>query len=152
MNLLEDIREVEIPGRRGEGFFYAQVIYSHFDEIEKLKTEGFTLTAICKFLEKKGALPTGADPHSFRRAFRREATRRQWAISKEVKIHDTTKKRVAPKGNDKKHEISVASIMQETEVPVIPIKLKSSKAGPQINPDNTFRIAPIDPDDLPDIQ
>ena len=152
MNLLEEIKETEIPGKGGGGFFYAQVVYGHFDAIEKLKVEGFTLTTICRFLEKKGALPPNADPHSFRRAFRREIARRQRVISKEVKVNDTAKKRMESKENISKHEILEASMKQNLEAPIITTKPKNSKARPQINPDNTFRIAPIDPDDLPDIR
>jgi hypothetical protein len=37
------------------------------------------------------------------------------------------------------------------EVSSAPVKAKSGKPGLQINPDNTFRIAPVDPDDLPDV-
>lgn len=144
MRLLEDIRVTETPGKRGGEFFYAQVIYAYFDEIEKLKTEGFTLTTICKFLEKKGALPTDSDPRSFRRAFRREFARRQQAASKEVNVNDTLKMVMKAKESIPRREISEANVKHRPE--------KSNKAGLQINPDNTFRINPIDPDDLPDIQ
>ena len=148
MRLLEDIKATETPGKRGGEFFYAQVIYAHFDEIEKLKTEGFTLTTICKFLEKKGVLPTDSDPRSFRRAFRRESARRQRTTLREVNVNDTAKKGE----NFSKRVISEASVKQSPEIPVRPIKPRSNKAGPHVNPDNTFRINPVDPDGLPDMQ
>ena len=151
MSLLEDIRATETPGRRGGEFFYAQVIYGHFGEIEKLKAEGFTLTTICKFLEKKGALPSGSDLRSFRRAFRRETASRQRAISKEVNINDTTKKGIKTGENVFKREISETSVKQRSEVSAAAAKLKNSRSRPPINPDHTFSIAPIDPDDLPDM-
>ena len=151
MRLLEDIRATETPGKRGGEFFYAQMIYGYFDEIEKLKGEGFTLTTICKFLEKKGALPEKSDPRSFRRAFRREAARRQRAISKEVKVNDTAKKEVKGGENIPRRDVSEAGVKQKPEIPFTPAKSKSSRGRLQINPDNTFNITPIDPDDLPDI-
>jgi 2-keto-4-pentenoate hydratase/2-oxohepta-3-ene-1,7-dioic acid hydratase in catechol pathway len=152
VSFLEDIREEEVPGKRGGDFFYAQVMYSHFDEIEKLKAEGFTLTIICKFLEKKGALPTNSDLHSFRRAFRREAARRQRVNSKEVNVNDTAKKGIKTGENVSKHEASVVNVRQRPEVPFIPVKPKNNSSRPEINPDNTFTIKPINPDDLPDVE
>ena len=146
MSLLDDIRTTETPGKRGGEFSYAQAIYTYFDEIEKLIAEGFTLTTICKFLEKKEILPINASPYSFRRAFRREAVRRKRAILKEGNAHATPKKGMKPKENAPKHEPSRVSVNEVKREP------KSNKAGPHINPDNTFRIAPVDPDDLPDMQ
>ena len=150
VSLLDDIRVAETPGKRGGEFLYAQAIYAYFDEIEKLKAEGFTLATICKFLEKKEALPIGSNPYSFRRAFRREAARRKRIKPKEENIYDTEKKDVKDKKNDLKRE--TLSAKREPIKPIIPVKPKSSNTGTQINPDNTFKIAPIDPDDLPDVQ
>ena len=154
MNLFDDIKATEIPGNSGGEFFYAQAIYSYFSDIEKLKAEGFTLTTICKYLEKKGVLPTNSTPRSFRRAFRREVERRKQVIAKEKNIHDTSTKGMKLKENAPKHEFSEVSAnkaKREPENTVISVKLKDSKAGSQINPDYTFKIAPVDPDDLPDI-
>jgi len=145
VSLLDDIRVTETPGKRGGEFSYAQAIYTYFDEIEKLKAEGFTLATICKFLEKKEILPINASPYSFRRAFRREAVRRKRAILKEDNAHGTSKKGMKPKENAPKHEPSRVSVNEVKREP------KSNKVGPHINPDNTFRIAPVDPDDLPDM-
>ena len=154
MSLFDDIKATETPGKSGGEFFYAQAIYSYFSDIEKLKAEGFTLTTICKFLEKKGVLPISSDPRSFRRAFRREAERRKQVIAKEENVHDTSTKGMKLKENAPKHEFSGVSANEVKREPgnsVISVKLKNSKSGPQINPDNTFKIAPVDPDDLPDI-
>jgi hypothetical protein len=151
VSLLDGIRETETPGKRGGEFFYAQAIYGCFDEIEELKAEGFTLTTICKYLERKEVLPTGSDPRSFCRAFRREAARRKQAVPKERDISDTTKKALKSKENAPKREISGTSAQQRPEASFTPAKPKSGKPGVQINPDNTFKIAPIDPDDLPDV-
>lgn len=151
MSLLEEIRETEIPGKRGGEFVYAQAVYGCFSEIEKLKAEGFTLTTICRFLEKKEMLPAGSDPRSFCRAFRRrrEALRRKQAALKEGNIGGATKRTMKPKENSPKGEISETSAKQEPEVSFAPVKPKSRKPGLQINPDNTFEITPLDPEDLP---
>ena len=154
MSLFDDIKATETPGKSGEEFFYAQAIYGCFSDIERLKAEGFTLTTICKFLEKKGVLPTGSDPRSFRQAFRRESDRRKQVILKEESVYGTSTKGMKLKETASKHELSGASAnktKQESGNPVISVKLQNSKIGPQTNPDNTFKIAPIDPDDLPDI-
>ena len=152
MNLLEDLKASEAPGRHGGDCLYAQAIYNNFDEIVKLKADGFTLMTICKFLEKKGALPKDSDPHSFRRAFRREAIRRQRVTSKEVNVNDTTKKDMKPKESISRRETSDTSVKKKSEASVIPAKPKNSKPKPSINPDYTFDMAKIDPDDLPDLQ
>jgi len=155
VSLLDDIKLTETPGKHGGEFSYAQAIYAYFDEIEKLKSEGFTLATICKFLEKKEVLPINANPYSLRRAFRRELNRRKQAVSKEESVHDTAKKDMKLKRNAPQREPSRASateIKQEAENMTISVKPKNSKAGPQVNPDNTFKIAPVDPDDLPDVQ
>lgn len=136
MNLLEEIRATEIPGKRGGDFFYARVVHSYFDEIEKLKSEGFSLATICNFLEKKGVLPPDSDPYSFRRAFRRKLARKS-KISKEEGIK--------PKEKVPKHEPKIPVVSTQ------PTQSKNVRAGTQINPDNTFNITPVDPDDLPDI-
>ena len=109
------------------------------------------MTTICKFLEKKEILPINSAPHSFRRAFRREIARRKQTLLKEENINNTTKKIIKTGDNISKHKVSRKNEKQELEIPITPAKTKSGKTGLQINPDNTFRIMPVDPDDLPDI-
>jgi DNA-binding transcriptional MerR regulator len=148
VGLLEDIRKTEKPGRSGRAFFYAQAIYAHFKEIEELKAEGFTLATIRKFLESKGVLPAGSDTRSFCRAFRREAARRKQVELKEVNADEVRKN--GSKGRDApKREVQAAGVKQGSGVPSIPTKAHKGKAGVQINPDNTFTISPVDPEDLP---
>ncbi len=150
MGILDDIRAFEMPGKRGGDFCYAQAIYGNFSEIEKLKAEGFSLTTVCKFLEKKGALPPGADPRSFRRAFRREIARRRRAAPKEVLVRE--RKSANSKENIPKRENAGTGTIPDREAPVIPTKRKNNLTGRQVNPDGTFMIAPVDLDDLPDFR
>jgi DNA-binding transcriptional MerR regulator len=133
-----DIREMESPGRQNATAIYAQTMYAHFEEIQKLRAEGFTLATICKFLEKKGLLPAGCDIHSFRRAFRRETDRRKRTEKGKTKVYESMKNNAA------QH----TTMNARREPDPAPEKFK---AGLQVNPDNTFRIRPIDRDDLPDI-
>ena len=130
MSLFDDIKATETPGKSGVGFFYAQAIYGCFSDIERLKTEGFTLTTICKFLEKKGVLPTGSDPRSFRQAFHREAERRKQAILKEESVHDASTKGMKHEEIASKHELPGANAnktKREPGNPVISVKLQNSK-------------------------
>lgn len=149
-NLLADIRAEESPGRRSYTFFYAQAICIHFIEVQELRAEGFSMATICRFLEKKGALPVGADPHSFCRAYSREDVRRKRATK--YKEQERTNGR-----SEKKNEAAgIAAISGDERKPSLPTSplpgASKSKTGVQINPDNTFRIEPIDPDDLPEIE
>jgi hypothetical protein len=147
---LADIRETERPGRRGGSFCYAGAVYACFAEIQALVSEGFTLTTICRFLEKKGGLPAGADTRSFCRAYRRERSRRERYIRQKK-----TKTREAPVKNDNMAKLTLTDMTEvkqeqgmtdKTPPPVEP------RGGFRLNPDNTFKIEPIDPDDLPDFE
>ena len=151
MNLLEEIRTTETPGKRGGEFLYAQAVYSCFSDIEILKAEGFTLATICKYLEKREILPKNSDPHSFCRAFRREIKRRQRAELKEVNTDDTTKRNINTEENFQKRDVSKISEQKKPEIPFIPARAKNGKAGLHVNPDNTFKMPPKDLDDMPDI-
>jgi DNA-binding transcriptional MerR regulator len=119
VSLFEDIRATEMPGKRGGEYLYAQAIFAYFNEIEKLKAEGFTMATICKFLEKKEVLPNNSDPYSFRRAFRREVVRRERAISQEVNINDNVKKGMKIKGNTSKNRIFEINATQRPGIPVV---------------------------------
>jgi hypothetical protein len=146
---LADIRETEQPGRRGGAFYYARSVYACFAEIQGLVSEGFTLTTICKYLEGKGVLPAGADARSFCRAYRRERSRRE----RPVRQKKTKTREVSVKNDSMTKFTETTSTKQEpgttgkqTPLPIEP------RGGLRLNPDNTFEIEPIDPDDLPDFE
>jgi hypothetical protein len=144
--ILDDIRETESPGRRGGEFPYARAVYACFSEIQGLMAEGFTLATICKFLEKKVALPASADTHSFCRAFRRELARRERAKPKErkVKAGEANKNSVAKSATAPSARREPDNLPPQTPAPVNP------RSRLQVNPDNTFVIRPIDRSLLPD--
>jgi hypothetical protein len=148
LGALADIRETERPGRRGDAFCYASAVYACFTEIQGLVSEGFTLTTICRFLEKKCILPAGADARSFCRAYRRERSRRERPIRqkktkvREVSKNDDTTKLTETTGA--KHEPSMTG--KRTPPLVEP------GGGLRLNPDNTFKIETVDLDDLPDFE
>lgn len=149
LNILVDIREMESPGRRGCVSPYAQVIYGYYTEIQELLDDGFTMATVCSYFEKKGVLPDNADKHSFRRALRRETARRKKARKP---------KNLGNKNASEQKEIATTLTKEpEAFTPRVTSDLRElqrvqgkSAKGLEVNPDNTFAIRPIDPDDLPD--
>ena len=147
--MLAGIRETELPGRRGGAPHYARTVYACFAEIQNLTAEGFTLSTICKFLERKGVLPQGADTRGFCRAYRREVERRERPVrskrakAKEVSVRNDNAAKLTEATGAKREP---AMIGKQTPPPVEP------KGGLRLNPDNTFKIEPIDPGDLPDYE
>jgi hypothetical protein len=145
--MLADIRETELPGRRGSVFHYARTVYACFADIQNLIAEGFTLSTICKFLEKKGALPPEADIRSFYRAFNREKARRV----RSAKRKKTNVKEVSAKNDNTMKLTEITGAKHETEAPVMkkqsPIE---PRRVPKINPDTTFKIEPVDLEGMPD--
>ena len=83
ISLVQRVRETETPGKYGAAFCYSKAVYAAFGEILALREEGFSMVAICKVMKSDGLLPKNANPYSFRRAFKREFTRRE----KTAKIH-----------------------------------------------------------------
>lgn len=150
LDILTEIRETEMPGRGGDAFPYAQIIYEYYAEIEELVGEGFALVTICRYFQKKGVLSSDADVHSFRRAFRRENLRRKrGGKSNESKRKSSPEKKETAKQQEEKSHVSKAK--EQKGIPV-PQSTAKASAALQVHPDNTFVIRPIDPDDLPDIE
>jgi hypothetical protein len=147
--MLADIRETELPGRRGGTSHYARTVRACFEEIQCLIAEGFTMFTICKFLEKRDALPPGADTRSFCRAYNRERLRRE----RSAKPKRTRAKEASAK-NENAAKPAVASEREKEPCPPSQQYQTSVKPrdGLRVNPDNTFVIQPIDPDDLPDYE
>jgi hypothetical protein len=148
-NALADIRKTEQPGRRGGAFCYAGTVYACFAEIQTLVSEGFTLTTICKYLEKKKILPVGSDTRSFCRAYRRECSRRERPTrQKKTKVREVSVKNdnatKLTETTESKQEPDMTG--KQTPPPVEP------RGGLRLNPDNTFKIEPLGPDDLPDFE
>jgi DNA-binding transcriptional MerR regulator len=137
-NVREEARKNHVPGRAGEfpHARYARAAYLYFDEILELRADGFSLATVCKVLEARGVLPEGADRRSFCRAVRKESARRERA--ERLRMGDTGRRA-------EKRERTEPSTARSS------IDCGESGAGLRINPDNTFTIRPIDPDDLPDI-
>jgi hypothetical protein len=147
--VLADIRETELPGRRGGVFHYARTAYACFADIQNLIAEGFTLSTICKFLEKKGALPPRADIRSFCRAFNREKARRE----RSVKRKKMNVKEVSAKDDNAAKFAEVIGAKRETGAPVMKTQSPvEPRCGPRINSDNTFKIEPVDCEGLPDFE
>jgi DNA-binding transcriptional MerR regulator len=144
----EETRKNHAPGRAGE-FPYARAAYSYFDEILELRADGFSLATVRKVLEARGVLPEGADRRSFCRAVRHESARRARA--------EMSRRKGAASGEEPRNEEArgYAAGRERTAPPGAAVAYPDgpeSGAGLRINPDNTFTIKPIDPDDLPDNQ
>jgi hypothetical protein len=64
------------PIRRRNDVSYALVVKTGYDEILKLREDGYSYDVICEVFAEKGLFPNGANPKSFRSAFLRETNRR----------------------------------------------------------------------------
>jgi hypothetical protein len=149
-DMLADIRETELPGRRDGTSHYARTVRACFAEIQGLIAEGFTLSMICKFLEKKGVLPPGADNRSFCRAFNRERSRRERFVKqrKKGKI-----KEESVKSDNEANLRNASAAKQESGMTREQTPSEAeSKGGLRLNSDNTFKIEPVDLGDLPDFE
>jgi DNA-binding transcriptional MerR regulator len=147
LNVLAGIRKTESPGRKGGEFPYARTVYACFEEIQKLRDEGFTMATIRSYLEGKGVLPAGTDPHSFCRAFRRETARRQRAAKQKAA---TAKNVAGHKGNAAESATAPRAKQAPgfSPSPTAPVKPEERL---RINSDGTFNIRPTNLDDLPDL-
>jgi hypothetical protein len=133
---------------------YAGTVHSAFDEIKALREERIGLSVIAKGFESEGMLPPNPDPNALGRALKREERRRAArqasncgnAAEKGSNIRKPFVRESAQ--IDTRRELFSAASEDGKE---IQIRAASGKAGLQINPDNTFTIRPIDPDDLPEI-
>ena len=148
LDILADIRKTESPGRKNGAFLYAKAIYGYYVEIQELSDEGFTLATICSYFQKKGILPDEADVHSFRRAFRREVARRK----KATKTKEARKKNITEKKELTQKTPAAPNVVPKADTEVRPIASAKCTQCLKVNPDNTFEIRPVDPDDLPDIE
>jgi hypothetical protein len=79
ISIVEDVLKTETPGRRGAKYIFAGIVYRYFNEIQSLHTDGFTLASVCKVFERRGELPENSDPCGFRKAYRKELSRRKTA-------------------------------------------------------------------------
>jgi hypothetical protein len=103
------------PIRRRDDVSYAMVVKTGYEEILRLREDGYSYDVICEVFAEKGLFPNGANPKSFRSAFLRETNRREKklkaAISKNpgpaqkaaapVVKTDNTAGVIAPKPKDK---------------------------------------------------
>jgi hypothetical protein len=149
-DILADIRETELPGGRGVASHYARTVYSCFAEIQCLIAEGFTLSTICKYLEKKEVLPPGADNRSFCRAFSRERSRRERFVKQRKK--GKIKEESANNDNAAKMMDINAAKQEPGMAGKQTLPVTEPKVGLRLNSDNTFKIEQIDLSYLPDFE
>jgi len=71
----ESIRKTPAVRRR-KNVSYAAVVKVGYEEIQKLRNDGYSYDVICEVLSEKGVLAVDASPKNLRTAFMREAKRR----------------------------------------------------------------------------
>jgi hypothetical protein len=137
---LEKIRAS--PGGGGAAPF-AQIAGAVFDEIESLRAERFKLIDICEALGAEGYLPEGANPDSLGKALRRERKKR----SLRQTLAEGVKKQAVGVSQGERPQNGARQKAAACNTPEYP---PGGVIGPQLRPDNTFDIEPIDPDGLPE--
>jgi hypothetical protein len=65
------------PIRRRDDVSYALVVKTGYEEILKLREDGYSYDIICEVFAENGLFPNGANPKTFRSAFLRETNRRE---------------------------------------------------------------------------
>ena len=89
----------ETPLNRNMNQIYSKTMRSAFENVRKVRADGFGFTQICGAFAEAGLLPRQAHPHSFRQAFYREAKRRdrEKELLKRIKDDiDASKKEAIP--------------------------------------------------------
>jgi len=72
---IDSVREAPAVRRRGD-VSYALVVKVGYEEIQKLRSDGYSYDVICETLSRNGVLDTGASPKNLCSAFLRETKRR----------------------------------------------------------------------------
>jgi hypothetical protein len=65
------------PIRRRDDVSYALVVKIGYEEILRLREDGYSYDVICEVFAENGLFPNGANPKSLRSAFLRETNRRE---------------------------------------------------------------------------
>jgi hypothetical protein len=113
-------------GRTVDYGVYSKMMRKSFEHIRQLRAEKFKFSDICGAYAKAGALPSGADPSSFRKAFRNEEKRRAKNLELEKRVADG---RGAPVGNE-----AAAGRIQVKKTPVLSAPAKPEQKRPEAAP------------------
>jgi hypothetical protein len=123
--------------RNRKNVIYAIVVKVGYEEIKKLRDDGYSYDIICKMLSENGALGVGASPKSLCTAFLRETKRR---LSRTLGHSPSVGMGNAP---EKKPEANPTA-MTPPRVMHLPNRTAGNRSGGvEIRPDNTFDIMPI---------
>jgi hypothetical protein len=110
-SIVDEVLKTERPGRSGAKYIFAGTVYRYFNEIQFLLAGRFTLVTICKVLERRGDLPENCDPCSFRKAYRRELSRRESA----AKFQDGVKRGQKENADDAKSGKTIEPLQRPSE-------------------------------------
>jgi hypothetical protein len=75
-NAVTSVRK-RAPVKRHNDVSYALVVKTGYEEILKLREDGYSYDVICEVFAENGLFPNGANPKTFRSAFLRETVRRE---------------------------------------------------------------------------
>jgi hypothetical protein len=75
-NAVTSVRK-RAPIRRRDDVSYALIAKTGYEEILKLREDGYSYDIICEVFAESGLFPNGANPKTFRSAFLRETNRRE---------------------------------------------------------------------------
>lgn len=147
--VMEILREETPLGRHAN--IYIALVRERFDTIRLMREKKFNFVQICRAFVNARLLPEDADARYLRQAFKRELGKREKKGSSAALINANLKqipRQLAAKPEKSAH---IRKMEEIQPVSTVPNDRKYVRPGLQVNPDNTFVIRPIDPDDLPDI-
>jgi hypothetical protein len=145
------------PGIRDPDRKYAETAYAAFDEINALREERNGLALIAEGFAAVGMLPQDPDPSALGRALKREEARRERIKTRKQVSNASGTAEINlganPSGGGAAESPAILKRLQcREDVEIMKIPTAPVSEGLQLNPDNTFVIRPIDPNDLPDIR
>jgi hypothetical protein len=105
------------PIRRRNDISYALVVKTGYEEILKLREDGYSYDVICEVFAENGFFPNGANPKSFRSAFLRETNRREKKL-----------KAAIPKNPGAAQKIAAPAVKTDNPAGGIAPKLKGNEA------------------------
>lgn len=83
------------PVKRRNDVSYALVVKTGYDEILRLREDGYSYDIICEVFAENGLFPNGANPKSLRSAFFRETNRREKKLKAEITKNQGTAQKAA---------------------------------------------------------
>jgi hypothetical protein len=132
--------------KRRKNVSYSLIARVGYEKIQKLKKDGFSYDIICEVFVENRLLPDSANPKSLCVAFLREKKRRERKAMSAPNDQDTKENRPGVQAKFPQRATLSSGVPAKPQVVAM---TATGRTGVEINPDNTFKIRPIDPEDLP---